>query len=415
MEYILGVYDYFISVIRCASRRVDSLVGCFRLRTCVAFVIPLAIAVFVFLSWGPGGKWMVTWHNKWSMLLLVCSVALSYVFYRKYGLAVSLVFLSVMISGFSVISYPYRHQVFRGMEIMDTIAIQRTAARSMLSFLIPFMFFLFYRHRRAVTFSIQTVYWLTVASAFWFWSVASVGGGILGNPSMTGCLIAITMSFMPWWAWIPGIMAITAIKATMPWAVLVAMIFARSKYILVLILPAALLIPNILDSNGRFIVWQKGLEWWWNNAPHWFGMGTGTCIQFLSYVQKVTGANNGWNYMWFHNDWLQVLFEQGVFGLMAFSVLFITCVYNSRKNKKIFGAVLAFGVCAVGNYPARLPVHAYVGFCLAYLAMTEERWRLEKSVLGVVGKFIRRIAQVFACSAERRNAKRVEKYSMHTR
>jgi hypothetical protein len=125
------------------------------------------------------------------------------------------------------------------------------------------------------------------------------------------------------------------------------------------------------ENSGRFALWRAAMHWWWERHNHWIGAGTGTFLGFGQVISKDLHAGSNW--LWLHNDWLQVLFEQGAIGAALVAALFVLAC--SRAPRWVFAALAAYAVTACGHYPARLPVPAFFGLALVVLAIGSDRAR----------------------------------------
>lgn len=59
------------------------------------------------------------------------------------------------------------------------------------------------------------------------------------------------------------------------------------------------------------------MGWWWENVNIWRGAGLGTFEIIGTAIQKETPVLGKSLLIYLHNDYLQVLFEQGVVGLLC--------------------------------------------------------------------------------------------------
>jgi len=120
---------------------------------------------------------------------------------------------------------------------------------------------------------------------------------------------------------------------------------------------------SLLSNSGRFNVWGLCLRWWHDNGFVLRGTGQGTAFMFLPMIQDQAGEPSNW-WIVLHNDFLQVLFEQGIFGLILYSLLYVSCLYRSRDRNYLFIAVVIYGIGSFFNFPSHVAVHAFVGMFL---------------------------------------------------
>jgi O-antigen ligase len=92
------------------------------------------------------------------------------------------------------------------------------------------------------------------------------------------------------------------------------------------------------------------------------GLSTTRVILPLIQVDHGTPLNEGPWFFWFHNDWLQILFEQGMVGLCAAIIAF----YGAMKcgNRFIKTSIIAYACAMLTNWPMHSPVCVLLGFVL---------------------------------------------------
>ena len=69
-------------------------------------------------------------------------------------------------------------------------------------------------------------------------------------------------------------------------------------------------------------------------------------------------------FFWLHNDWLQILFEQGPVGLVSVLVLSLYALKKSFRRPYLFGAGCAYCAVMLGNYPLRMALPSFIGVFL---------------------------------------------------
>jgi len=141
---------------------------------------------------------------------------------------------------------------------------------------------------------------------------------------------------------------------------------------------------DFLSSDGRTYMWKLALCHW-NDAKiltQLFGFGNGSMqtlfpqwqsIEYSMHAIPGHGANNYDYFFWIHSDWLQVLIEQGILGLVSWIILFIcVCQKASKISGRLFASVIGFGATALFNFPVHLTAHAVVGAAIAAMAFKEK-------------------------------------------
>lgn len=130
--------------------------------------------------------------------------------------------------------------------------------------------------------------------------------------------------------------------------------------------------PSIeaFSFSGRLTVWPRAVDAWLN-API-FGNGPGSWSALLPMWRAdkfATGMD--WNQV--HNDWLQLLAEQGAIGWLILMVGLIFLLRRAQRLPAQYGAWLVLlAVNALGNFTAHM---ATFGLIAAWLAV--EVWNQE--------------------------------------
>lgn len=232
---------------------------------------------------------------------------------------------------------------------------------------------------------------VTLASLFLFTN----GAGFFNAGSMDTAFIAFSLPLFfltakrTRWDWAGLSLCLIAISFTQGstaylvlLAVVAAYFVARGQWVLVLGSAAAVSgvavftqKAQVLNDNGRIGPWRTIMQWWWEGPPkgwetmqtmlpdNWdalmrwrlahspiaFGTGTGT-FQWIG----PTVQNNPENvFVWMHNEYLQVLFEQGVLGLGMMLILVGYCVRRSYKSPALFACVAGVGASFLTQFPLR--------------------------------------------------------------
>lgn len=120
---------------------------------------------------------------------------------------------------------------------------------------------------------------------------------------------------------------------------------------------------ELLNDNGRRELWREVWEFWQANVSPWFGSGTGSFELYGPHI-NVSNGNNHTLFIWTHNDWLQILFEQGVLGLVLALTCLGFCLYRTRSRPHLFSAVLCFAFIMVAQMPWRYLPSALYGAVL---------------------------------------------------
>jgi len=110
---------------------------------------------------------------------------------------------------------------------------------------------------------------------------------------------------------------------------------------------------TFLNDSGRFNLWRLALSWWSENTLSYaFGMGAGSFYHLGALIMKQAGMNTQYVFIWVHNEWVQILFEQGVVGL-GVALLILDHAYQNSKGSRF---KLSLIVCVVLSMGAQMPL-----------------------------------------------------------
>ena len=227
-------------------------------------------------------------------------------------------------------------------------------------------------------------------------------GGFFGNASMNACVIAMTYPMLirsfkrvkTAWpaAWglfkiCAPILAVLVSRSNMALAAMVAAFVSRFfanprnlrwERIKIPICIVGLMVlagryfmgAKMGNDSGRFAIWKAVMSWWSTHVNHWIGTGLGSYFILGPSVQ-VFGLHQMTGYLlWMHNDWLQILFEQGFLGLALAGLMLCLALRAAAKSYRywLVASISAYAVTACGNFPMHLPVPGFFGAFLIALA-----------------------------------------------
>lgn len=120
----------------------------------------------------------------------------------------------------------------------------------------------------------------------------------------------------------------------------------------------------LFSSSGRTTVWKNSMDFWMGKLSmtgdfyHWIGAGLGSFFMWgpslqITEAQKLGLDHVNDGFFWMHNDWLQILFESGIIGLILALAIFAQALIKSRKSPALFAALLCYGSIAVIQMPLR--------------------------------------------------------------
>lgn len=220
-------------------------------------------------------------------------------------------------------------------------------------------------------------------------------GGLVGNPSMNGCLmvamlpIAFRALNMPGRVLALYLVALSVVfgKASIPAGLLVVLVlscgaFAMSmRMLLISALVGALILvggymalgSELFNSGDRFEMWKFFWDRWTAPTVGLFGLGYGTFGVFSRNLQAFYHMKeNGW-WIWIHNDWLQTLFEAGWPGLGLLVGTYLQALWNLLRAglRHEFISLVLVGLTAGCNYPGHLMPTALFAAWLMVLALSK--------------------------------------------
>ncbi len=225
--------------------------------------------------------------------------------------------------------------------------------------------------------------------------------GLSGNPSMNGCLIAITV--FPAYNWlaskspkltpkyqdallflcVAALVACVMTGASIPIGVLIVgsiafMIADEGKItmpLLIAVIPVtvfALVVGWALDpahffsSTGRFEAWATIFNWWRASGHFVFGNGSGAAAVVFNNAMSIDRSFGAFH--WAHNDYLQILFDNGVSGLVAFLFAVFYTLRAAFDRPWLFASLSGYAAMMLFNFPLHVPIHALTGAMLVALA-----------------------------------------------
>lgn len=107
----------------------------------------------------------------------------------------------------------------------------------------------------------------------------------------------------------------------------------------------------LLDSSGRFNIWNMAFEYWKEFGNHWTGVGPGTFYIIMPSLQLVEAVKLGLpgtaTFPWLHNGWLQTLLETGYIGLFFFVAIYFRALWHSRRRPDLFAGITTVGAVAI--------------------------------------------------------------------
>lgn len=187
------------------------------------------------------------------------------------------------------------------------------------------------------------------------------GWGLENGYSFSSALLVCALPLLHIWLW--PFVIVTAFKfagATTMVCLLVvgvSLFWKKIKQFLFYSIPVSLIAIFLVDkylpegglhsSNGRFEAWQAFFTIWWEHMPKLTGTGIGSWEWIGPFLKNPTGQA----FQWVHNDFLQMLMEGGIIGLILLLVATAFVVSASWKNTKVRSVALGVGVSMLTYYP----------------------------------------------------------------
>lgn len=109
---------------------------------------------------------------------------------------------------------------------------------------------------------------------------------------------------------------------------------------------------DLYKSSGRFGMWAIAMGFWRKHCDTLLGAGAGAFAVTGPYFSRHLTEQ----FIWLHSDWLQILFEQGVIGLVLSVGFFIYLMVVSKREVQ-----LSVGICGawmLANMPFHYPLSA---------------------------------------------------------
>lgn len=113
-----------------------------------------------------------------------------------------------------------------------------------------------------------------------------------------------------------------------------------------------------------------------------FGYGQGcypvwSIIAQLKHSLLIKRGERGELVVFLHNDWLQMLLENGYIGIFLSLLLYIMLSYMSFGNKLTFSLLQTYAAFMVFHYPAHYPVHAIFGVWLIMYIILQHKENID--------------------------------------
>lgn len=228
-----------------------------------------------------------------------------------------------------------------------------------------------------------------------------IRGGFFFNASMNSCMISgllpffmhdRTISKLPTLRVILPLLAVIASGSTGGYGAFILSVglyyffnkkISKKEFGLILIGLIALTIfayfylgsNRIITTSGRYAVWKDTFFFWKKFANHFVGFGQGSSMHITPVVQKLFQQDSHQLFLWMHNEWYQVLFEQGIIGFVLWFFMYINIIIKTflTNEKYITVSIAVFGFICLFNYPFRMAIPGMIMAAIIYLGATSRK------------------------------------------
>lgn len=139
---------------------------------------------------------------------------------------------------------------------------------------------------------------------------------------------------------------------------------------------------EMFKDSKRFELFRIQYNNWNELGQHAFGYGTGSYLYFgvktqvenKFMISKRNGRYEGSYNLWLHSDWIQLLLEGGIIGILLILNIAFFLVFKSWNNPAIFACLLAYMSSMLFHYPIHYPIHALFGsWLIAYIMLNNKQ------------------------------------------
>lgn len=267
-------------------------------------------------------------------------------------------FLLGLLPTFIFSQLPGLHPLSGQIHVKDKLILMHSMNESLLwAFIAATTYFLAKQYKKQALVILITLYWVNILMLFLSLFHRSAPG-ILMNGSMSGCLMVALLPLFPGFATI-GLVGclVTALMASLPFGMFVVFLILKymRPWVLILILAMGAVIyafqPELFYSNGRMELWEvtSKIALTMNKTyplTRWFGSGLGSYFVIAPNFNEWRGIV----FTYAHSDYLQVLFEGGVWSFTFFAAA-IFSLWRKYQGSVLLVLIL-YLIWGVANFPA---------------------------------------------------------------
>lgn len=353
------------------------------------------------------------WSTRWTILCFFSVLYFGYKVGKKFHWSCGLAFTWAMLSCIYTSIYRINY-FFEMMPVTDYVTYIQNSLMSGLCLLIVIIFF-YHIPKNIINIFIESIAIIGLLDSVYVVIQLISGGNITSDsgffhePSMDGIFIAVTYPLLIFknrfninnfkklnillylFTFIIPIIAIIVTKSSIPVGVL-AVVFSSfiifkvniktinkiliSSFVFILIIALGYLYtgPNIFSDSMRFMAYKLFLHYFFElfNLHIAIGTGTGTFAYWGPMIQQINSFLKGQYFVWAHNDWLQLMIENGIIGIVIYLNMAYWVLNMAIKSKKIYliTSFLAYMAAMCFNYPLHMATHAFLG-CLIVRAIID--------------------------------------------
>lgn len=121
---------------------------------------------------------------------------------------------------------------------------------------------------------------------------------------------------------------------------------------------------HFLNDNGRHEVWKLMMGFWADRSDQLFGLGGGTFFYAGPVIQLRSGYQYNILFGFMHNEYLQLLWEQGYVGFALILATGLATLKRSLDRPWLLASLFTYGFIMLTQYPFRFFSSALIGALL---------------------------------------------------
>lgn len=302
---------------------------------------------------------MDNWRKHQFFGIALISFYTSYLVYKKYG------FLEAVFLFYCMISSAFMFQT--NIEFWDKaqFRIETTAAQTYIRILAASLFALFYEQWR--NHWQKLIVYLTILNCFLIsWVTYGIFNASSFDSAMVVCCTPLLLKHIDSLkikALAIGMILFAMVRSGNSATAYFSLLGVSLAFVFKLRLYGLLFIPavvgvfatftngaQLVNSSRRVEFWDTIMQWWSNWVNPWYGSGIGSYAWLGPLSQIREGQTN--LLVWLHNDYLQLLYEGGIIGLILGLVLWIKYLLSAfKKDTWLFCTFAGLSVSMLTYYP----------------------------------------------------------------